>query len=82
LDMKAEGTRVSVRLGEQVKEPGALRVFAEDGKGVRREVESASLASGAEFAFEVPAGTKKLAAVIRGKDSGGPFVAAAELVIP
>jgi hypothetical protein len=82
LDMKADGNKVSVRLAEQVKGEGALRVFAEDGKGIRREMESTSLAPGAEFAFEAPAGTKKLAAVIRGKDVGGPFVAAAELVLP
>ncbi len=82
LDMKAEGNRVRVTLGEQVKEPGALRVFAEDDKGMRREVQSSSLAPGAEFAFEAPAGVKKLAAVIRGKDAGGVFVAAAELVLP
>jgi hypothetical protein len=82
LDVKAEGTRVTVRLGEQVKDQGALRVLAEDAKGVRREVETTVLAPGAEYAFEAPAGVKKLAAVIRGKDAGGPFVAAAELVLP
>ena len=82
--MTVAGNQVTVRLGGEVKQGGALRVFAEDGSGRRRELPgaAASLAPGGEIAVAVPAGAKRLAAVIRGRDDGGPFVAAGEVTLP
>jgi hypothetical protein len=59
-------------------------VFAEDGSGSRRELPeaAATLAPGGEIVINLPAGAKKLAAVLRGRDAGGPFVAAGELTLP
>ena len=84
LEMTVTGNTVAVRLGGDVKEGGALRVFAEDGSGRRRELPgaAAALAPGGEIAVAVPAGIKKLAAVLRGRDAGGPFVAAGEVTLP
>jgi len=84
LEMTAAGTKVTVGLGSDVKQGGALRVFAEDSNGRRRELPeaAATLAPGSDLVFDVPAGTKKLAAVLRGRDVGGPFVAAGELALP
>jgi hypothetical protein len=75
---------VTVRLGGEVKEGGALRVFAEDGSGRRRELPgtAASLAPGGEIVVSPPAGARKLAAVLRARDVGGPFVAAGEVTLP
>jgi hypothetical protein len=77
-------TKVSVRLAGEVKQGGALRVFTEDGTGHRREVPgvAATLAPGETITLDVPAGVKKLAAVLRGRDVGGPFVAAGEVTVP
>jgi hypothetical protein len=84
LEMTVMGNQVTVRLGGEVKQGGALRVFAEDGSGHRRELSgaAASLAPGEKIAVAVPAGIKKLAAVLRGRDGGGPFVAAGEVTLP
>jgi len=84
LEMTVAGTSVTVRLGGEVKEGGALRVFVEDGSGRRRELpgSAASLAPGGEIAISAPAGARKLAAVLRGRDAAGPFVAAGEVTLP
>jgi len=84
LEMTAAGTSVTVRLGGEVKEGGALRVFVEDGNGRRRELPgtAASLAPGGEIVVNPPAGARKLAAVLRARDLGGPFVAAGEVTLP
>jgi hypothetical protein len=73
-----------VRLDGEVKQGGALRVFAEDGSGRRRELPgvAATLEPGGEVAVAVPVGAKKLAAVLRGRDAGEPFVAAGEVTLP
>jgi hypothetical protein len=58
---------------------GKLRVFAEDASGIRREIASAAPpASGQAVTVAVPTGAKKVAAVLRGQDAGGPFVAIGE----
>jgi len=84
LEMTAEGTKVTVRLGGEVNQAGSLRVFVDDGNGTRRELPGAAamLAPNGEAVVDVPAGIKKLAAVARGRDGSGPFVAAAELTLP
>jgi len=84
LEMTVAENKVTVRLGGEVKEGGALHVFAEDGSGRRRELPeaAATLAPGAEIVLDLPAGAKKLAAVLRGRDAGGPFVAAGEVTLP
>jgi len=84
LEMAVRENKVTVRLGGEVKQGGALRVFAEDGAGRRRELPgvAATLAPGEEIAVDLPAGAKKLAAVLRGRDAGGPFVAAGEVTLP
>jgi len=84
LEMTVAGGKVTVRLVGEVKQGGSLRVFAEDGSGSRRELPeaAATLAPGGEIVINLPAGAKKLAAVLRGRDAGGPFVAAGELTLP
>jgi hypothetical protein len=84
LEMTVAQTRVTVRLGGEVKQGGVLHVFAEDGSGHRRELRetAATLAPGGELVVDAPAGAKKLAAVLRGRDAGGPFVAAGEVSLP
>ncbi len=84
LEMAVAGTKVTVRLGGEAKEGGALRVLAEDASGRRRELRgaAATLAPGDEIVVDLPAGAKKLAAVLRGRDASGPFVAAGEVVLP
>jgi hypothetical protein len=84
LEMTVAQARVTVRLGGDVKQGGTVRLFAEDGSGHRRELRevAATLAPGAELVVDVPAGARKLAAVLRGRDTGGPFVAAGEVALP
>ncbi|MGC9982181.1 MAG: hypothetical protein ABSF35_01005 [Polyangia bacterium] len=84
LEMSVMGNKVTVRLDGEVKQGGALRVFAEDGSGRRRELPgvAATLEPGGEVAVAVPVGAKKLAAVLRGRDAGEPFVAAGEVTLP
>jgi hypothetical protein len=61
-----------------------LQIFVEDGSGQRRLLTGVapSLAPGNEAVVDLPAGAKKLAAVVSGRDAGDPFVAAAELALP
>lgn len=64
---------------------GKLRVFAEDALGLRRELGSwpgAALADGQAISVEVPAGTRVVAAVLRGQDDAGVLVAAGEQAAP
>jgi hypothetical protein len=84
LEMTLAETSVTVRLGGEVKQGGALRVFVEDESGRRRELPgaAATLELGGEVAVTLPAGARKLAAVLRGRDAGGPFVAAGEVTLP
>jgi hypothetical protein len=84
LEMTVAGGKATVRLVGEVKQGGALRVFAEDGSGSRRELPeaAATLAPGGEIVINLPAGAKKLAAVLRGRDAGGPLVAAGEVTLP
>ena len=84
LEMTAAGSSVTVRLASEINEGGALRVFVEDGSGQRRELPGAgaTLSPGGEVVVSPPAGARKLAAVLCGRDVGGPFVAAGEVTLP
>jgi hypothetical protein len=63
--------------------PGAkLHVLAEDGEGRRKEIGQATPAPATKATFDLPAGTRKVAAYVRGSDAGGAFVAAAESTVP
>ena len=60
---------------------GKLRIFAEDKSGARREIGSwaaADVATGQGVSVSIPAGTRLLAAVLRGQDDAGVLVAAGE----
>jgi hypothetical protein len=59
---------------------GEIRVFAEDGTGLRRPL-ATTPASSTPARFAIPAGTKKIAAVLRGEDGAGEFVAVGEAAI-
>ena len=64
---------------------GKLRVFAEDQQGIRQEIGSwpaEALAGGAAVSVAVPAGTRLLAASLRGQDDAGVLVAAGEQAVP
>ena len=72
-ELTVTGAQGSVRKGE-------IRVFAEDASGVRQPVGNVSPgASPARIA--VPAGTKRVAAVLRGEDDAGEFVAVGEAAV-
>jgi hypothetical protein len=61
-------------------EAGAiLHVLAEDQAGVRREIAQAPLRPNEPQTFAVPAGARKLAVHVRGRDTGGEFVAGGEI---
>ena len=64
-------------------EPGAkVRVLAEDSTGGRKEIARVPLQPDLPLTFAVPPGTRKIAAVARGRDGGGVFVAAGEITAP
>jgi hypothetical protein len=56
---------------------GEVRVFAEDGAGLRQALTTVQPGS-AGVRVSVPAGTKKVAAVLRGEDDAGELVAVGE----
>jgi hypothetical protein len=64
------GASGSVRKGE-------IRVFVEDASGSRRQIGTVPAASTAST-VSIPAGTRRLAAVLRGEDDAGEFVAVGE----
>ena len=58
---------------------GEIHVFAEDGAGLRRPLATAP--AGATARVTIPAGTKRIAAVLRGEDDAGELVAVGEAAI-
>jgi hypothetical protein len=71
------GARGGVRKGE-------VRVFAEDGAGMRRPLATLAPGSASESAparLTVPAGTRRIAAVLHGEDDAGEFVAVGEAAV-
>jgi hypothetical protein len=63
------GTTGNLRKGE-------VRVYAEDGQGARALIATAAAAG--TVSATVPAGTRRIAAVLRGEDEAGALVAVAE----
>jgi hypothetical protein len=63
---------------------GSLRLLAEDASGVRREIAAFPAKDGApdSVSVAVPAGTRRIAAVLSGRDDAGPVVAIGELALP
>jgi hypothetical protein len=59
---------------------GEVRVFAEDAAGLRAALTTVQPGS-AGVRVSVPAGTKKVAAVLRGEDDAGTFVAIGEAAV-
>jgi len=57
---------------------GVIRIFADDAKGQRRPI--GSVASGGSLA--IPAGARRVAAVLRAEDDAGPLVSVAEASVP
>lgn len=84
-----EGGRLNVSL-EGVsggKAQGQLRLFAEDASGKRRplpvaEASQGTFNAGSLFSIDLPAGTRQVAAVLRGTDDAGSLVAVGELKLP
>ena len=57
--------------------------FAEDARGRRAEIGSGAVADGrVSVAVVPPAGTRRLAAVLRGRDGAGDLVAVVEKTLP
>jgi len=67
------GARGAVKKGE-------IRVFAEDAAGLRKALTTVQPGA-AGVRVNVPAGTKKVAAVLRGEDAAGEFVAVGESAV-
>jgi hypothetical protein len=91
LALAAEGGQVAITLEGVVggKADGRLQLFAEDGTGRRQPLPApeasssqASYAAGPLFKVSVPAGTKKVAAVLEGRDAAGDLVAFGEVALP
>ena len=77
IDTTGEGALVSVVGAAGNIRKGEIRVFAEDASGLRRALTTVQPGS-AGVRITVPAGTKKLGAVLRGEDDAGEFVAVGE----
>jgi hypothetical protein len=66
---------------------GQVRVYAEDARGRRTELAAGALAGAGgtarvTLAAALPSGTRRLAAVLRGRDAAGDLVAVAESSLP
>jgi hypothetical protein len=59
-----------------------VHLFSEDEAGVRTELATQTLHGDAPSSIEIPKGARKVAAYLRGQDSAGVFVAAAEARVP
>jgi hypothetical protein len=84
--LAADGQRVRVTLeGVQGSVEGTLQLFVEDRDGRRRPLvvpAPAALAAGELLTVAIPPGTRRVAALLRGKDGGGALVAVGELTLP
>jgi hypothetical protein len=77
VEIKDGVAQVSLAGAHGAVRKGEIRVFAEDATGVRRP--AATLPPGTEPArLAVPAGARRIAAVLRGQDDAGEFVAVGE----
>ena len=84
LQISVSGDEATLTLSEVAGSDAdlAVRVFGEDESGRRQEIGTASLRGGAPAVVRLPKGTRKVAAVVRGSDSAGAFVATGELSLP
>lgn len=90
IDLALDGDRVRATIVAPAGRihGGRLRLFAEDPTGRRTEIARAGgdLSGGDEgldgASIVVPAGCRRVAAVLRGADGAGPVVAFGELVLP
>jgi hypothetical protein len=81
IKVEAGNAQVAVAGARGTIRSGQLRVFADDAAGVRKEIGSwpaAAVTGGQTVSVAVPAGTRQLAAVLRGEDDAGVLVAAGE----
>jgi hypothetical protein len=83
-----EGGRVNVSIegASGGKAQGQLRLYAEDASGRRRlldvpEARQTAFDAGPLFGFDLPPGTRRVAAVLRGTDQAGSMVAVGELKV-
>ena len=80
-----EGDRVRAKLpvGAARIRGESLRLLAEDATGVRREIGKFSARDGApdDVSVAIPAGARRVAAVLRGEDAAGVVVAFGELTL-
>ncbi len=89
LSLSFAGGQVTVALEGAAggKAEGTLQLLAEDASGQRTPIDvpggaQRSFASGTLFQVALPAGTRRVAAVLRGNDAGGPLVAVGEARVP
>jgi hypothetical protein len=85
LTLTPAGRQVAITLdGATSPRNATLHLYAEDDAGRRRElpaVAADALLSGQRLEIAAPAGVHRLAAVLRGQDAGGDFVAVGEAAI-
>ena len=79
---QGEVTLIASGFAGHIEAGAKVRVLAEDATGGRKEIAQVPLQPDLPLTFAVPPGTRKLAAVARGRDVGGVFVAAAEISAP
>ncbi|HSY40502.1 MAG TPA: hypothetical protein VLA79_13270, partial [Polyangia bacterium] len=77
LEIKDGSVAVSVTGARGAVHKGEVRLYAEDATG-RRSALSSVPASTAPSTLTIPAGTRRIAAVLRGEDDAGELVAVAE----
>jgi hypothetical protein len=78
LQVQAGHGKATVTLdGTTLAGAGKVRVFGDDVTGARKEIGSAAL-EGGKATIDVPAGVKRVAAVLRAQDAAGAFVAVGE----
>jgi hypothetical protein len=81
LDVTAGAVAVSVSGARGEVRKGAVRIYADDASGKRRAV-GAVPASATPQSLTIPAGSHRIAAVLRGEDDAGELVAVSERPAP
>jgi hypothetical protein len=81
LEVAAGTVAISVTGARGEVRSGAVRVYADDDAGKRRAI-GAVAASATPASLTIPAGTRRIAAVLRGTDDAGELVAVAEHPTP
>jgi hypothetical protein len=82
LALKVTGREVAITLegAGTLSGEAKVRVFGDDVVGGRKEITSVVL-SGGQATVQLPAGVKRVAAVVRASDGAGPFVAIGEAAV-